>query len=961
MTSSIKLGVLAPFTGIVGMYGEEIARAAHLACDEINEAGGLAGRSLELVIADDCSDPEHAVQTAKHLIDLGCVALVGNLLSNVRLAVAYRVAELERVPLLNFSFYEGSIQSRYFFHFAALPNQQIECMIAAICRRHGPRMFLAGNAYEWPRGSIAAAMRALDRCGGEQVGERYLPLGAAAHDLDALIDEIAASEADVLVPYFAGHEQLAFLRRVHARGLAARSVVVMGHFDERMAAMLEPEVREGLYACNTYFMSLAGHANQRMLDRLARHPGVEGVWPRGTGIVTHFGEGAYVCVKAFAQAVERAGERGEALRRGLADVELRAPQGLVRMAADTQHATLGCRLARCTREGVLEIVETFEPRPAELPERYRQRAGTRTGYEDEARTQAVLLAHLSEAVMLVRADDGVILYSNPAAERLLGGGERPLVGRSFVSRRGELAMTRRLDAPAIVHALEHASHWHEDLELQRGDGSGVTCEVRGSAFTHPLHGEVWCFECHDVGEQRRTEQALRESEARYRRAEAGTNDGLWEWNMQTGESYHSPRWSAILGYAPGELSDRYATFESLVHPEDMPRLDAARTRHELEGAAFDVEIRMLHRDGEYRWIRSRGQVTRDECGARMTGSISDVTEQREAEARLRQAYRLAGLGAWEYDFVRDRVWWSEEVYRIHGIPHTAPIRQDGFRELVYPDDREAFDRVYQRVLDEGNAETTFRILRPDGQVRHVHSLATLLRDARGRPLRMYGTNCDVTEAVEAAQAQRRSLAEKDALLREIHHRVKNNLAIVSSLLHFHARMLASPDDADTLVKLCRRIQAMSLAHDHLYRARDVGRVVLGEYIEALVSELRQTPRGECNIEVVADPVEVTLETAMPLGQVVSELVANALAHSGAKPSGEPVRVGVAIRRTESELEICVEDEGPGLPEGFNPECDGSFGWLLVRSLAKQIGARVEVTRSAGACVCLRLSLPPAVG
>ncbi|HNI99894.1 MAG TPA: ABC transporter substrate-binding protein, partial [Leptospiraceae bacterium] len=127
---TVRIGLMAPLSGIVQLYGREICTAAQIACDEINQNGGVLGKRLELIILDDGSLPETAVPAAVRLIDeFKCSALIGNLLSNSRIAVSALVSEPRRIPFLNFSFYEGSITGRYFFHFAALPNQQIGNMI----------------------------------------------------------------------------------------------------------------------------------------------------------------------------------------------------------------------------------------------------------------------------------------------------------------------------------------------------------------------------------------------------------------------------------------------------------------------------------------------------------------------------------------------------------------------------------------------------------------------------------------------------------------------------------------------------------------------------------------------------------------------------------------------------------------------------------------------------------------
>ena len=301
MLDSIRLGLMPPLTGLVALYGPEIVWAARIACDEINERGGVLGRRLELIIEDDGSLPDTAVPAANRLIDEhGCVALIGNLLSNSRIAVAAQVAEPRRIPYLNFSFYEGSISGRYFFHFAALPNQQIDQMLPFMARRFGLKMFFAGSNYEWPRGSIDAAKRALQRLDGDMVGEEYLPMGASTAEIDRLLAQVARSGADVFVPYFAGNDQITLLTRFTELGLKQHMAVVMGHYDEMMVSQLAPTVREGFYSSNTYFMSLDTPENRHYLQRLARQPGVNGIWPHGNGILTNFGEGTYLCVHAFA-------------------------------------------------------------------------------------------------------------------------------------------------------------------------------------------------------------------------------------------------------------------------------------------------------------------------------------------------------------------------------------------------------------------------------------------------------------------------------------------------------------------------------------------------------------------------------------------------------------------------------------------------------------------------------------
>lgn len=449
-THSIRLGLMPPLTGLVALYGEEITRAARMAVAQINENGGVLGLPLELIVEDDGSLPDTAVPAALRLVeDHRCAAIIGNLLSNSRIAVAAQVAEPKRIPYLNFSFYEGSIFNPYFFHFAALPNQQIDKMIPFMARRYGPKMFFAGNNYEWPRGSIHAAMDALRRLDGEIVGEEYLPIGCSGDAIEALLDQVARSGADVFVPYFAGADQVALLTRFTERGLKAHMAVVMGHYDEAMVAHLTPEVRAGFYSSNTYFMALDTAENRQLLQSLVHQPGVSGLWPSGNGILTNFGEAAWICVQAFAQAAEVAGTLdAQALVHALEKVRILAPQGIVEMDASTHHAHVNTWLARCTAAGSFDIIESFGSEAPVIPARYRAqhalarsnavppppqvaaRIASKLSLAQWRSVSAQAILSVADTGILATDSQGIIRAANRAACDIFGYADQELIGLS---------------------------------------------------------------------------------------------------------------------------------------------------------------------------------------------------------------------------------------------------------------------------------------------------------------------------------------------------------------------------------------------------------------------------------------------------------------------------------------------------------------------------------------------------
>ncbi|MCK4842456.1 MAG: ABC transporter substrate-binding protein, partial [Methylococcales bacterium] len=590
---TIKLGLMPPLTGLVGIYGSEIVHAGQIACEEINENGGVLGRPLELVIEDDGSLPESSVAAAEKLVEKHqCSAIIGNLLSNSRIAVAYRIAEPRKIPYLNFSFYEGSILSRYFFHFAALPNQQIDMMIPYMAKHFGSNMFFAGNNYEWPRGSIQAAKQALEKCNGVIVGEEYTNIGVSREEIEQLLDHVEAANPDVFVPYFAGTDQILLLTQFTKRGLKKNIKVVMGHYDEILASKLSPEVREGFYSSNTYFMSLNTTENQNYLQRLAKLSDVDGIWPEGNGFLTNFGEGTYLCVKAFATAVNKAGSLdSETLVDTLKTITILSPQGRVQMNPEHQHATINTYLSRCRADGVFEIVESFGAIKAEIPTRYaHQQISSQATLEEDIRLQSRILEQMNEAVLLVNSAEGSIVYSNSGAEKMFGydaKGMNNLTIESFDT----LATSQT--TKEIVTVLNMKGEWQGETQLIKKNGIQIWCSISITTFSHPVHGEVWLWVANDITERVLATANLRESEEKYRLAMDANQGGLWDWNITTGSVYYSPGWKTILGMKT--LQNNYDAWESRIFPEDKSRiLDSLHSHLNAETLVWQEEYRLRH-------------------------------------------------------------------------------------------------------------------------------------------------------------------------------------------------------------------------------------------------------------------------------------------------------------------------------------------------------------------------------
>jgi len=265
-----------------------------------------------------------------------------------------------------------------------------------------------------------------------------------------------------------------------------------------------------------------------------------------------------------------------------------------------------------------------------------------------------------------------------------------------------------------------------------------------------------------------------------------------------------------------------------------------------------------------------------------------------------------------------------------------------------PDERETFNQTLKMKGFVNDYE--LQLLAKDGRVIEVSASSKLVFGKNGKPVGIEGLLRDITDRKQADREIKASLKEKEVLLLEIHHRVKNNMQIISSLLNLQASKVKDTKVVGMFQESRDRIRAMALIHEKLYQSKDLAQVNLAQYIESLYLHLYHMYRVDSSairLNKHIEDVFLDINIAIPIGLVINELVSNALKH--AFPNGSQGEICIELsRKMEGKYYLIVKDNGVGLPPGVDIEDPDTLGMQLVYDLVAQIGGKIDIDSCDGA-------------
>ncbi|GIK43566.1 MAG: PAS domain-containing protein [Chloroflexi bacterium] len=339
--------------------------------------------------------------------------------------------------------------------------------------------------------------------------------------------------------------------------------------------------------------------------------------------------------------------------------------------------------------------------------------------------------------------------------------------------------------------------------------------------------------------------------------------------------------------------------------------------------------------------------------------LAEILERQRVEAALRKSelkYRLLveQMPAVTYiaklDETGSSVYVSSQIKNLLGYSAEEWMADPQlWFNLVHPDDRDSIIRESQAALaTDRTYRAEYRMFNREGQVVWVQDQTVVLPDEAVQSGLTQGVLFDITARKRAEEQLKTSLHEKEILLKEIHHRVKNNMQVISSLLNLQSNYVSDTQALEIFQESQNRVRSMALIHEKLYRSKNLAEIDLGEYVNDLVIYLFRSYKAYgkgITLKIQADDVHLGIDAAVPCGLIINELISNALKH--AFPHNYQGEIRVELQKNQQQISLCVSDDGIGFPTDLDFQNTNSLGLQLVNTLVGQLDGTIELQNGSG--------------
>ncbi|MGI0483883.1 PAS domain S-box protein [Pantanalinema rosaneae CENA516] len=544
-----------------------------------------------------------------------------------------------------------------------------------------------------------------------------------------------------------------------------------------------------------------------------------------------------------------------------------------------------------------------------------------------------------------------MLYVSPAYERIWG----LSLAEVYRSPRSWLNAIYPEDRDRILQAFPKQScgEYDEEYRIMHPDGSIRWIHDRAFPIRDSA-GKIYRIAgiAEDITDYKQIQEKLGLQE----RAIAGSRNGIVIVDARLPDSptiYVNPAFEQITGYTATEVIGHNCRF--LQGPEtEQPELHKLRTALK-HGSADTVVLRNYRKDGTLFWNELSISPIYDLQGnlTHFVGIQNDITERQQVEQFLKQqlaAIEAAIDGIAILDAAGRYVYLNSAHVQLFGYEQPTELLGKTWQQLYYPEEIVYFQqKVFPSLGQNSHWQGEATAKRQDGSTFAEEVSLTLIEGGR-----MVCVCRDISDRKRSEAQLKASLQEKEILLKEIHHRVKNNLLVVSSLLEWQTDYVDDPAILKMLGESQTRIQSMALIHEKLYRSENLAKIDFSEYLETLARQLFFTfdlDDDQVHLQFELEPIFLNIETATPCGLIVSELISNVFEH--AFPLDKTGTVCLKVTQNQQrQITITIQDNGVGFPAELDFRHTESLGLQLVCLLTQQLEGSIQIDRAHGTAFCL---------
>jgi PAS domain S-box-containing protein len=501
---------------------------------------------------------------------------------------------------------------------------------------------------------------------------------------------------------------------------------------------------------------------------------------------------------------------------------------------------------------------------------------------------------------------------------------------------------------------------------------GEKIPILKSVITTTLGGKKVLIESFiDITERKQAEEKLKESEGKYRTLVENIPEKIFVKDALLAYVSCNDSYARDLGIAAEAIAGK-TDFD--FYPRDLAEKYRADDRAVMEsGATSTIDERYVLNGVEF-WVSTVKTPIRDNAGniSGILGIFHDITEQKRAEEVIRESeerYRTLAEASPDQIFIVGRddtmKYANTASLKLFRLPYDQVVGTPR-KNLFPPDIADAQGILLKKVFETGERIQTEEKIQFGTQELWIDTYSVPLKDKRGNVTAVLGVARDITERKKAEVLLKRfneeleqkvkarteeldaSLQEKIVLLREIHHRVKNNLQIIISLINLQMRQVDDEQLKQVMAETQNRVRAMSLVHEKLYQSESLSHIDLSDYTRFLATQLFSyygVNSRKVALDIAIGKVMVDINTAIPLGLIINELVSNALKH--AFPSDRKGTITISSRYDDTVLSLVVRDDGIGLPPDLDWKNPESLGLRLVNSLVDQLSGTIELKKEKG--------------